>query len=72
MRTAKSKTIVFPAGGTRTLSRSGEFDETSATTESRTRLIRLHNRFKGPIDALGARVNRTAGEPKPLDEITEN
>jgi hypothetical protein len=72
MRTAISKTIVFPAGGTRTRSRSGEFVETPATTESRTRLIRLHDRFKGPIDALGARVNRPTGDPKPLDEITEN
>ena len=72
MRTVKSKTIVSPASGTRTWSRSGEFEETPAMTEGRTRLMRLHDRFKGPIDALGARVKPSMGDPETLDAIIED
>jgi hypothetical protein len=41
-------------------------------TEGRTRLMRLHDRFKGPIDALGARVKPSMGDPETLDAIMED
>jgi hypothetical protein len=35
-------------------------------------LMLLHDRFKGPIDALGERLDPSMGRPEDLPEITED
>lgn len=72
MRKAKSETIVFLAGRTRAWSRSGELSKIPGITEDRTQLMRLHDRLKGPVDALGARLDPSMGDPETLDEFTED
>ncbi len=72
MRTTKPETIVFLAGRTRAWSRSGNSNETPGITEGRTQLMRLHDRLKGPIDALGARLAPSMGDPETLDESMED
>ena len=72
MRKAKSETIVFLAERSRAGSRSGELSGAPGITEGRTQLMRLHDRLKGPVDALGARLDPSTRDPEPLDEFTED
>lgn len=73
MPTVEFETIVSRRGkSARTRSKPAIFNELVAAADARTRLIRLHDRFKSAVDALGARLDPSMGRPEDLPEITDH